>query len=88
MPRDRQFVFAGLPRAIGTCQSCCAVGCAAANSFHVSKTFFAVRYADNNHSMMQESRVKTGNCCFLAAMLRSGGSEYAAYFADQRTLHP
>src|SRR5450755_5084852 len=83
-----QFVLAGLPRTISARQGGSAVGRSAGDRAHVCQSFFTVRHAHDNHSVMQQRAMKAGDRGFLTPVLRAGGREYAANFSDQAAAEP
>src|SRR5260221_9947419 len=86
--RDGEFVFAGQARAValGDCRG--AIRTAAADFVHGHLPRLCIRYADNDHALVQQRGMTTEQRRFLAAMLGGGAGEYAADLADQRTFHP
>ena len=80
---DGQLVFRRLTRAVCAGKCCRSVWCAASDFFHVKQILHRIRHADNNHSVMQQRRMKTCYRRLLAAMLGSCACENAANLADQ-----
>jgi hypothetical protein len=85
---DPELVLAWLSRSICPSQGRCAVGRATGDLLHLHQALLRVWDANDDQSVVQQSRMEAGDRRLLATVLGGGGGEDAPYFAHERSLCP